>query len=162
MKPFYFLAVMGVLLTGCSVQSEANDGESKPLLKQVIIPAALQSTYDDLQYAPAVRAGDFVYLSGVVVMLNDDETLDDIKPAAERAFAEIEMVMKEAGIDWSHVVDVTSYMTDLDNQLLPFWDVKTIHVPAPYPAWTAIGVDRLYGGQKALIEIKVTAYAPKE
>ncbi|KQY69947.1 MULTISPECIES: hypothetical protein [unclassified Ensifer] len=33
---------------------------------KVVIPAELQSDVDQFHYAPARRAGDFVYLSGIV------------------------------------------------------------------------------------------------
>lgn len=129
--------------------------------KQVIIPETLKENYENFRFAPAVRAGDMLYLSGVVARLKDDETDADIKPAVNRAFAEIEMILEASGADWSDVVDVTSYLTDLDKYVGPMWAVKQERVPAPYPAWTAIGVSRLFGGEKAIIEIKVTAYLPE-
>jgi enamine deaminase RidA (YjgF/YER057c/UK114 family) len=128
--------------------------------KLVIVPPALQETYDQLQYAPAVRAGDFIYLSGVVATLGEEESADNITPAVNRAFDEIDMILKEAGTDWNHVVDVTSYITNIDANLLPLWAVKAERVPAPYPAWTAIGVSSLYGGKAAFAEIKITVYHP--
>ncbi|WP_108812548.1 Rid family hydrolase [Sphingorhabdus sp. Alg231-15] len=128
--------------------------------KQVIIPESLKESYENFRFAPAVRAGDMVYLSGVVARLKDDETDADIRPAVIRAFEEIEMILKASGGDWSDVVDVTSYLTDLDKYVGPMWAVKEERVPAPYPAWTAIGVSQLFGGEKAIIEIKVTAYLP--
>jgi len=130
--------------------------------KQVIVPTALQATYDELQFAPAVRAGGMLYLSGVVIQLGEGETDAEIRPAVERGFDEIESTLSEAGADWSDVVDVTSYLTDLDRQIGPLWEIKAERVPAPYPAWTAIGIDRLFGGDRALIEIKVTAYLPSD
>lgn len=129
--------------------------------KQVIIPETLKESYGNFRFAPAVRAGDMLYLSGVVARLKDDETDADIKPAVIRAFAEIEMILEAAGADWSDVVDVTSYLTDLDKYIGPMWAVKQERVPPPYPAWTAIGVSRLFGGEKAIIEIKMTAYLPE-
>lgn len=129
--------------------------------KQVIVPETMQESYDNFKFAPAVRAGDMLYLSGVVVTLKDGETTENITPAVERAFDQIELVLKEAGASWSDVVDVTSYAIDLDRDMGPMWAVKEKRVPAPHPAWTAVGTTRLFGGDNALIEIKVTAYLPK-
>jgi enamine deaminase RidA (YjgF/YER057c/UK114 family) len=129
--------------------------------KQVIVPESMTGNYENFQFAPAMRAGDMLYLSGVVVTLKDGETVENITPAVERAFDEIELVLKEAGASWDDVVDVTSYAVDLDRDMGPMWAVKTQRVPAPYPAWTAIGTTRLFGGDNALIEIKVTAYLPE-
>lgn len=130
--------------------------------KQTIIPPSHKQTYENFQYAPAVRAGDILYLSGVVARLDKGETIDNIAPAMDRAFNEIELILKEAGADWSDVVDVTSYITNFDKLAEPMWAVKVKRVPAPHPAWTAIGVERLFGGDAALIEIKVTAYLPQK
>ena len=149
------LCMAGLLvgsLSGCATATST----SAPA--QVIVPEGFEQTYEQFQYAPAVRAGSMLYLSGVVATVADGEAT--VTPAIERAFDEIEAILKHAGAGWSDVVDVTSYMTDLDQHIGPMWAVKGQRVPAPHPAWTAIGVDRLYGGAAAIIEIKVTAYLP--
>ena len=152
-KSIIFLAI-SLLATACTTTS--------PLVSdaKVIVPASMQSVYDEFQYAPAVKAGSTLYLSGVVAQLEGDETSSNIVPAIERAFKEIELVLAESGSGWQQVVDVTVYLSDLDAQIGPLWSVKAQRVPPPHVAWTAIGVDRLYGGEKALMEIKVTAYQP--
>lgn len=150
-----------ISIMACGLFMAACGAEQKNTGKKVIVPEVMKETYENFQYAPAVIAGDYIYLSGVVARLNEGETSDNITPAVERAFDDIEIVMKEAGIDWSHVVDVTSYLTNLDRDLGSMWTVKGRRVPAPYPAWTAIGVDSLFGGDTAIIEIKVTAYKPQ-
>lgn len=127
-------------------------------MRDTIVPASLQETYDTLQYAPATRAGDMLYLSGVVATVAEGET--SVEPAIERSFDDIEMILAQSGASWADVVDVTSYTTDLDAHLGPLWGVKAERVGAPYPSWTLIGVDRLYGGDAAIIETKVTAYLP--
>lgn len=126
--------------------------------RSTIIPDALAQTYEDLQYAPATRAGDMLYLSGVLAIIQEGET--DLVPAINRMFDEIEMILAEANASWSDVVDVTSYSTDLDTHLDPLWAIKAERVNAPYPSWTLIGTNRLYGGEAAIIETKVTAYLP--
>lgn len=98
-----------------------------------------------------------LYLSGVVANVKESDE-GDISLAIERAFDDIELILSEVGASWNNVVDVTSYMTDLDQQIGTLWAVKEKRVPAPYPAWTAIGVSRLFGGDSAIIEIKVVAH----
>ncbi|GLQ21884.1 Rid family hydrolase [Algimonas porphyrae] len=127
-------------------------------LRATLVPDRLAGTYEALQYAPATRAGDMLYLSGVVATVAEGETT--IQPAINRMFDEIEMILAEAGADWSDVVDVTSYTTDLDAQLGALWAIKSERVSAPYPSWTVIGTNGLYGGDAAIIETKVTAYLP--
>ncbi len=137
-----------VIIGGCA--------SAPPAMKIAVVPESLNARYEQFQYAPAVRAGNLLFLSGVVATVTEADH-GQIEPAIERAFDEIELVLSEAGASWRDVVDVTSYMTDLDRQIGPLWAIKGRRVSAPYPAWTAIGVDRLYGGETAIIEIKVTA-----
>ncbi len=151
-----YMAMALCALTAFPAFAQESDG------KTVIVPEAMQQTYENFQYAPAVRAGDMLYLSGVVVMLKKGESTNDITPAVTRAFDEIDMILAKAGADWSDVVDVTSYLTNLDRDIGAMWQVKQARVPAPYPAWSAIGTNRLFGGDNAIIEIKVTAYLPQK
>lgn len=150
---FVSLVFLAFIISACS------SNPAKKPARSVIVPSAYQQEYEQLKFAPAMRAGDMVYLSGVVVQVGEGEA-NDIRPAIVRAFDEISVILAEAGLDWTDVVDVTSYLTDLENQLGPLWQVKEERVPPPYPAWSAIGVSQLYGGESALIEIKVTAYDP--
>ncbi|GHA99992.1 hypothetical protein GCM10009069_23510 [Algimonas arctica] len=155
--PIYLALLSMTMLSACATTINAE--RSPESLLDTIVPASLAETYETLQYAPATRAGDMLYLSGVLAIMAEGET--SIEPAIERSFDEIEMILAESGADWSDVVDVTSYTTDLDAHLGPLWGIKSERVGAPYPSWTLIGVDRLYGGDGAIIETKMTAYLPE-
>lgn len=128
---------------------------------QPIIPADMQETYDTLQYAPAVRAGDMVYLSGVIAALKEGQTGTDEEyaAAAEEAFAHIDKVLKEAGGSIANIVDVTSYHVDFQKHVMPLMMVKAKWIPAPHPAWTLIGCTALYD-PLGFVEIKVNAHIP--
>ncbi len=125
-----------------------------------IVPEEWRQTYETFHYAPAVRAGELVFLSGVVASLQGDETEADMEAAFDRAFAQIEGILNEAGASWADVVEMTTYHTELIPQAETFIAVKDKWAKAPYPAWTAIDVDRLYP-ERGLVEIKVIAHAPK-
>lgn len=122
-------------------------------------PPGHERARDEYHYTPAVRAGDFVFISGVVAGRRPGETTDE--GAFDRAFRVVGDVLASAGADWSKVVEMTTYHTELVPQLDLFGQVKDRYVSAPYPAWTAIDVDRLLpdGG---LVEIRVIAYAPRD
>ena len=125
-----------------------------------IVPEGWEEVYNRFHYAPAVRAGDTLYLSGIVATLEGDENEqnpEDMEKAFDRTFVAIEKVLNEAGADWSHVVEVTTFHTELIHQIAPFTTSKDKFVKAPYPAWTAIDVDRLYP-ERGLVEIKIIAY----
>jgi enamine deaminase RidA (YjgF/YER057c/UK114 family) len=148
-----------LLVAGCTTTTTS-------YLNAAVVPVSLAETYATAKYAPAMRVGgsggQTLYLSGVVATLADGETTADMTPAINRAFDEIELILSEANSGWHDVVDVTSYMTNLDAQIGPLWAVKEERLKhPPYPAWTAIGVSRLYGGEASIIEIKVTAHVPK-
>jgi len=125
-----------------------------------IIPEGWENVYNGFHYAPAVRAGDTIYLSGIVAGLAGEENEnnpEDLEAAFDRCFEQLEAVLKEAGADFSHVVEMTTFHTELIHQIGPFTASKDKYLKAPYPAWTAIDVDRLYP-ERGLVEIKLIAY----
>ncbi|MGE0595963.1 MAG: RidA family protein [Hyphomonadaceae bacterium] len=122
--------------------------------REAIVPDWHRETTEALHYAPAVRAGDLLFLAGVVAGRAPGET-DDVA-AYTRAFEGIARVLEASGSDWDHVVEMTTYHTDLPAQIEAFASVKDRFVQAPYPAWTAIDIDRLYP-DNGLVEIKVIA-----
>ena len=124
---------------------------------QVIVPDDWEESYNTLHYAPAVRAGDMLILSGVVAGLAPGETDADMEAAFARAFDAIGLILAEAGADFDDVVEVITYHTDLPAQIADFGAAKDRYIKEPYPAWTAIDIDRLYP-DRGIVEIKVTAY----
>ncbi|HEX8126850.1 MAG TPA: Rid family hydrolase [Allosphingosinicella sp.] len=107
-------------------------------------------------YSDAVVAGDSIYLSGIVVGQRDGEALE---AAYERAYRQVEAILKRAGASWDDVVDITSFHTDVAAQMPAIAAVHKRFVKAPYPAWTAIDVDRLIP-ERGITEIKVVARRP--
>ena len=110
-------------------------------------------------YADAVIAGDTIYLSGVVAGMAKGES--DLAPGYDRAFKAIAATLARAGANWDDVVDITTFHTDLAAHIDGFAAVKNRYVKAPFPAWTAIGVSRLYE-PTAVVEIKVVARLPRK
>jgi enamine deaminase RidA (YjgF/YER057c/UK114 family) len=110
--------------------------------------------YNEWGFSGVVRSGDTLYLSGVVAGLRDGE--HDPEAAFDRAFAHIGKALKLAGADWSDVVEMTTYHTDIGAQMTVFRKVKDRYVRAPFPAWTAVGVTRLVP-PNGVAEIKVIA-----
>jgi enamine deaminase RidA (YjgF/YER057c/UK114 family) len=114
---------------------------------------------DPLHYSHAVRAGDFVYISGVPAWRRANEDSDE--PGIVRAFDGVRAELQAAGADWDDVIEMTTYHVDLPGQLETFARVKDRYIGAPpYPAWTAIDIDRLVP-DNGTVEIRVVAYAPQ-
>ncbi|MBL8652474.1 MAG: RidA family protein [Sphingopyxis sp.] len=126
----------------------------------VLMPenAEARAFQEAVGFADAVIAGDTVYLSGVVAAPRDGEA--GLEPAFERAFGRIADVLARAGVSWDDVVEMTTFHTDLPAQIDAFVAVKNRHVKGPPPAWTAIGISRLYE-PTAIVEVKVIARKPK-
>jgi reactive intermediate/imine deaminase len=103
-------------------------------------------------YSQAVRAGDTVYLSGQIPL--DPKTMKivegDFEAQARRVFENLKAVCTAAGGDFSRVVRVTVYLTDLGN-FAKVNEVMATYFREPYPARAAIGVASLPRG--SLVEI---------
>ncbi len=78
--------------------------------KQVVGPAVAPS----LPLSTAVRAGDFLFLSGVLG--NTDANADDLAAQTGETFARIRRTLDGVGLSFSHVVDNLVYLTDLWQQ----------------------------------------------
>jgi enamine deaminase RidA (YjgF/YER057c/UK114 family) len=122
----------------------------------VIMPEdpAMKKLWEEWGFSDAIVHGDTVWLSGVVASLRANET--DQSVAFDRAFVRIGAILARAGVSWDDVVEMTTYHTDVTTQMKDFIAVKQRHVRAPYPAWTAIDVDRLIP-EGGLVEIRVVA-----
>src|SRR5688500_16584978 len=102
-------------------------------------------------YSQAVRAGDTVYLSGQIPL--DPKTMqvvEGFENQAKRVFENLLAVCRAAGGDFTKVVRVTVYLTDLGN-FAKVNEVMATYFKQPYPARAAIGVASLPRG--SLVEI---------
>ena len=69
-------------------------------------------------YADAVRAGDLLFVSGVVPVDGEGKLVggDDVVAQAERVFENIGSVLAAAGASARDVVKVTVYLMDIDDR----------------------------------------------
>lgn len=123
---------------------------------EVIIPAGQEGTYKRFQFAPAVKTGNTVYVSGIIGTADDGSVLDDLGEEFAAAFSQLEQTLGEAGASMADVVELTSFHVDISDTLGAFMKAKAAHMSEPYPAWTAIGcVGLAIPGTRA--EVKATA-----
>lgn len=125
-------------------------------MMKVVIPAWMQSFYDNLHFAPAVVDGDHLRCSGVIGVLPDLSISEDPTAQFTRAFENLRDVLAEAGLSFADVVEMTTYHVGLQAHVQTFVAVKDQFMTAPYPAWTAVGIAELFL-PGALVEIQVTA-----
>jgi len=106
-------------------------------------------------YSPAVRAGDFVFISGQVPRDLRTGKLpgEDIQRQVRQVLANVKEALAAAGATLDDVVSVTAYLKNVDDWTA-FNDIYKATFRAPYPTRTAIGSD-LRG---ILVEISAIAY----
>lgn len=123
---------------------------------QVVVPKGMEIAYEQFHFSPAVRTGRWLRCSG---QLGTDErfaVVAETEAQFEQAFDNVRRVLAEAGLDFSDVVELTTFHVGLREHLGTFMKVKDRFLAEPYPAWTAIGVVEL-AVPGALVEIRVTA-----
>lgn len=115
---------------------------------------------DDFRAAPAVRAGDFVYISGVVGYIRPDEdrTPEAYEAAIRDTFNRVAEALAPAGADWGNVIEMTTFHVGMREHQEIFRKVREEFVAEkPYPAWTGVGVEKLWA-DPLFVEIRVVAY----
>ena len=121
-----------------------------------IVPAASQGSYDNFHFAPAVRDGDNLRLSGVIGTDAKGKTDPDPATQFRQAFEGVGSVLAEAGADFADITDMTTFHVGLQGHMGEFMKIKDEYLSAPYPAWTAIGITEL-AIPGALVEIQIIA-----
>lgn len=124
-----------------------------------LAPPAFSHFPPDWHLSPIVDAEDYVFFSGVTGFHPDGRVDADPETQFRDAFAFVQTNLAEVGLDWSSVVEMTTYHVDLRRHFDSFVRVKDEFIRAPYPAWTAIGVSELIS-PGTLLEIRVIAKRP--
>lgn len=127
--------------------------------RDVVFPAGRQALYEHHRYSPAVRSSGFLFVSGQVGSREDGSPEPDFEAQVRLAFANLQATLRAGGCGLDDIVDVMTLHTDPEKQFGTVLSVKDEIFPeAPYPSWTAVGVNWLAGFD---FEIKVTAKIPE-
>lgn len=114
---------------------------SKTIIHTDKAPAAIGT------YSQAVKAGNTVYISGQIPL--DPATMNVVDGPIEnqirRVFDNLLAIAKAAGADFSNVVKLNIYLTDLSN-FAKANEVMAQYFDEPYPARAAVGVKELPKG----------------
>lgn len=124
--------------------------------RQAIIPQGMEYVYDRIHYAPAVRVGDTIYVSGQIGRDDNGQLVEGTEAQIVQAFENLKKVLAAAGAQLSDIVDLTTFHTDMRDLQL-FMQVRDRYLTQDFPAWTAIGAASLGGAPGYLIEIKAVA-----
>jgi 2-iminobutanoate/2-iminopropanoate deaminase len=110
-------------------------------------------------YSPAVRAGDFIYVSGQTPRdpMTGEIVGADVATQARFTLSNVQRMLEQAGGRLSDVVSVTVYLQKMSD-----WatvnSVYTDYFTHPYPSRTAVGADL----RDILVEINCVAYVRQE
>jgi enamine deaminase RidA (YjgF/YER057c/UK114 family) len=125
--------------------------------KTVVIPAGAEHAYDDYHYAPAVRVGDMVIVSGVPAY-----GADTYAGKIRNMFERVKRTLSAAGADMADVVEITTFHAQATNtevfqrEFDEFLKVHAEFFPSGYPAWTAVGTTALLA-KDSPVEMRVVA-----
>lgn len=106
-------------------------------------------------YSPAVRAGDFIYVSGQTPRdpVSGELVGSDVAAQARQSLDNVRRVLAAAGATMSDVISVTIYLEDMDD-----WatmnGVYSEYFAVPFPSRTTVGASL----RDILIEINAIAY----
>lgn len=128
--------------------------------REAIIPKGMEYVYDRIHYAPAVRVGNTVYVSGQIGRDANGQLVEGTEAQIVQAFENLKNVLAAAGAQMNDIVDLTTFHTDMRDLQL-FMKVKDRYLTQDFPAWTAIGAASLGGASGYLIEIKAVAVLPR-
>jgi 2-iminobutanoate/2-iminopropanoate deaminase len=107
-------------------------------------------------YSQAIKAGDFVFLSGQIPL---DPATGQIVPGGidaqtRQVFINIREILKAAGVSFDAVVSATVYVADM-NDFARVNEIYATYFSAPAPARATVQVARL--PKDSLVEIQVIA-----
>ena len=124
--------------------------------REQIIPQGMENIYAEKRYAPGVRVGDLVFVSG---MLGRDENLrilEDPEAQLVQVFENTRKVLEAAGATFADVVEFVGYFTHLQRDMALYQTVKDRYVSGDLPAQTVIGINEL-AAPGLLLELRCTA-----
>jgi enamine deaminase RidA (YjgF/YER057c/UK114 family) len=126
--------------------------------RNAVFPADRHALYEAHGYSAAVRSDNLLFVSGQVGSRPDGSPEPDLQAQVRMAFANLEATLRAGGCGFDDVIDVTTFHTDPQAQFDAMMTVKNeVFKTAPYPSWTALGVNWLAGFD---FEIKVIARIP--
>ena len=92
-------------------------------------------------YSPAVRAGDFIYISGQLPIDPTTGQLvsDDIRIQTEQVLKNIDALLAEAGLNMSYVLKTTVFVKNME-EFAAMNEVYSRFFQKPFPARSAVAV----------------------
>ena len=124
--------------------------------KSVVRTEAAPAPFQGAPYSQAIRAGDFVFVSGQLALKPGDKALSGgtIEEQTEQVIANLAAILAEAGSGLDRLVKTTVFLQNLDD-FQGMNSVYATHVGDRPPARSTVEVARL--PKDVLVEIDVIA-----
>jgi enamine deaminase RidA (YjgF/YER057c/UK114 family) len=126
---------------GCTTNRHLRESKV-PLLKPVT-PATIRAPFGHYNHAvEATGAQRMLFLSGQLGIRPDESVPESLSEQAELVFANIEAVLKEAGMGRRNVVRLTTFLLDPEDRV-DYMRVRDAWVEEPAPASTLLFIKAL-------------------
>jgi enamine deaminase RidA (YjgF/YER057c/UK114 family) len=129
--------------------------------KHAVVPQEFREAAERLKMSPAIVSGDHVFLTGVTGSDSSGVMPDDPAVQIRSAFEKIGIVLREAGLTYQSIVEMTTYHVGLRDHFELFDSIRLEYLDDPYPAWTAVEVAQLRR-EGAVVEIRAIAGIDEE
>jgi enamine deaminase RidA (YjgF/YER057c/UK114 family) len=126
------------------------------MTKRAIVPPEFHAASEKLRFSSGIVSGGHVFLTGMTGSALDGQMPDDPATQFRNAFDKIGMVLREAGLSFDAIVEMTTYHIGLRGHFELFNAIRLAYVTEPCPAWTAVEVAGLRR-EGAIVEIRVIA-----
>ena len=127
-----------------------------PNRRKVIVPPGLEAVYERFHYAPGIRVGDTLYISGQVGRDAELKVVEGAEAQFVQAFENVKAVLDAAGASFDDVVELETWFLEDMADLALFMQVKDRYFAGRYPTWTGFAVMG-FSMPGILVEIKCTA-----
>jgi len=126
------------------------------MTKTALTPASIAPPASHYPHAVLTRApSEFLHLSGQLGERPDGSISDDAKEQALQAWANVRVILEEAGMALADVVKVTSYIVGREH-IRAYVEAHKEVVGDNPPPWTLVLVEGL-GNPEYLVEVDVEA-----
>jgi enamine deaminase RidA (YjgF/YER057c/UK114 family) len=123
--------------------------------REPVIPTGHEKAYKNFHFAPAMAAGNHIFVSGIIGRGHDGRVPEDPRAEADAIFASLAETLDAAGSGLDRILDLQSFHTDFAT-MVDFIAAKDAVISEPYPAWTAIGCAALID-PAARVELRAIA-----
>jgi 2-iminobutanoate/2-iminopropanoate deaminase len=125
--------------------------------KSVVRTEAAPAPFQGAPYSQAIRAGDFVFVSGQLALRpgSTEMTGSTIQEQTEQVFANLRAILEAAGSGLDRIVKTTVFLQNLAD-FAGMNEVYARHIGDTPPARSTVEVAKLPSG--ALVEIEAIAH----